>query len=72
MNIPVLITDRLILRPLELADADSIQKLFPRWEIVRFLVAEIPIPPMGPKYSFVTLRFPLWRRVESGIGRLGR
>jgi [ribosomal protein S5]-alanine N-acetyltransferase len=44
MNVPVLTTARLILRPLELADASSIQKRFPRWEIVRFLVAEIPWP----------------------------
>ena len=44
MNIPVLTTDRLILRPLQLADACAIQKLFPRWEIVRFLVADIPWP----------------------------
>ncbi|MEW6642754.1 MAG: GNAT family N-acetyltransferase [Pseudomonadota bacterium] len=44
MNIPVLTTTRLVLRPLELADAASIQKRFPRWEIVRFLVAEIPWP----------------------------
>jgi ribosomal-protein-alanine N-acetyltransferase len=47
MNVPVLTTDRLILRPLELADADSIQKRFPRWEIVRFLVADIPWPYPG-------------------------
>jgi ribosomal-protein-alanine N-acetyltransferase len=44
MNVPALTTDRLILRPLELADAAPIQKRFPRWEIVRFLVAEIPWP----------------------------
>jgi RimJ/RimL family protein N-acetyltransferase len=44
MNVPVLTTTRLILRPLELADAGAIQKQFPQWEIVRFLVAEIPWP----------------------------
>lgn len=47
MNVPVLTTDRLILRPLELADADFIQKRFPRWEVVRFLVADIPWPYPG-------------------------
>ncbi len=40
----VLTTARLILRPLELADADAIQALFPRWEIVRFLAANVPWP----------------------------
>lgn len=44
MNVPTLTTARLILRPLELADAASIQKQFPQWEIVRFLVAQIPWP----------------------------
>jgi ribosomal-protein-alanine N-acetyltransferase len=31
-------TERLILRPQELADAEQIQALFPQWEIVRFLM----------------------------------
>jgi [ribosomal protein S5]-alanine N-acetyltransferase len=44
MTIPVLTTDRLILRPLELADAGAIQQLFPRWDIVRYLVADVPWP----------------------------
>jgi hypothetical protein len=30
-------TPRLALRPLELADAEQAQKLFPTWEIVKFL-----------------------------------
>ena len=74
MNVPVLTTDRLILRPLELADAYSIQKRFPRWEVVRFLVADIPWPYPGDGANglFVKLRFPLCRRVESGTGRSGR
>ncbi len=37
-------TPRLILRPLELADADQAQKLFPHWEIVKFLAHVIPWP----------------------------
>lgn len=54
MSVPVLTTDRLVLRPLELADAGSIQKHFPRWEIVRFLVAEIPWPyPADGAENFV-------------------
>jgi [ribosomal protein S5]-alanine N-acetyltransferase len=35
--IPVLETTRLLLRPLELVDAEQSQKLFPHWEIVRYL-----------------------------------
>jgi ribosomal-protein-alanine N-acetyltransferase len=41
---PPLRTDRLILRPLELADAEQVQQLFPQWEIVRLLNARIPWP----------------------------
>ncbi len=37
-------TDRLILRPLELADAEQIQELFPHWEIVKYLQNRIPWP----------------------------
>jgi RimJ/RimL family protein N-acetyltransferase len=33
---------RLILRPLDLSDADAVQDLFPRWEIVRFLANNVP------------------------------
>jgi RimJ/RimL family protein N-acetyltransferase len=41
---PVLTTSRLVLRPLELADADAVQARFPRWEIVRFLDRHVPWP----------------------------
>ena len=41
---PVLETPRLILRPLELADADEAQRLFPHWEIVRYLANQVPWP----------------------------
>jgi RimJ/RimL family protein N-acetyltransferase len=42
-------TERLILRPLALDDADQIQALFPQWEIVRFLrdIVPWPYPPNG-------------------------
>jgi len=42
--IPGLETDRLLLRPLQLADATQTQLLFPKWEIVRFLNASVPWP----------------------------
>lgn len=41
---PTLYTERLILRPLELADADAIQQQFPQWEVVRYLNAFVPWP----------------------------
>ncbi|HEX5226843.1 MAG TPA: GNAT family N-acetyltransferase [Bryobacteraceae bacterium] len=37
-------TPRLLLRPLELADAAEAQKLFPHWEIVQYLTSQIPWP----------------------------
>ena len=37
-------TARLFLRPLQLADADRIQRLFPHWEIVRYMASAIPWP----------------------------
>jgi [ribosomal protein S5]-alanine N-acetyltransferase len=42
--IRVLETERLWLRPLELADAEQVQPLFARWEVVRFLNDKVPWP----------------------------
>jgi [ribosomal protein S5]-alanine N-acetyltransferase len=42
--IPTLETPRLILRPLELADAEQAQLLFPQWEVVRYLTKAVPWP----------------------------
>jgi RimJ/RimL family protein N-acetyltransferase len=42
--VPMLETERLILRPLELADAEQIQRLFARWEIVQYLNGRVPWP----------------------------
>src|SRR5262245_59858268 len=48
------IGSRLFLRPLDLADADALQQIFPRWEIVRFLGLEIPWPyPQGGALTFI-------------------
>ncbi|QQX61634.1 GNAT family N-acetyltransferase [Pseudomonas chlororaphis] len=41
---PTLYTAHLILRPLELADAEAIQQQFPHWEVVRYLNARVPWP----------------------------
>lgn len=51
---PTLETARLLLRPLELADAAEVQILFPQWEIVRYLNRQrVPWPyPADGAYSF--------------------
>ena len=41
---PTLETLRLLLRPLELADAEQVQAIFPHWEVVRFLAGRVPWP----------------------------
>jgi RimJ/RimL family protein N-acetyltransferase len=41
---PTLYTERLILRPLQLADADAVQQLFPHCDVVRYLNAAVPWP----------------------------
>jgi [ribosomal protein S5]-alanine N-acetyltransferase len=51
--VPFLETKRLFLRPLELADAEQAQVLFPQWEIVRYLNHRVPWPyPADGVYSF--------------------
>jgi RimJ/RimL family protein N-acetyltransferase len=41
---PALETERLLLRPLELADAEQVQRIFPQWQIVKYLNAIVPWP----------------------------
>ena len=51
---PALETPRLLLRPLDLADAEQIQIVFPDWEIVRHLAAQVPWPyPPDGAYRFI-------------------
>jgi [ribosomal protein S5]-alanine N-acetyltransferase len=42
--IATLQTKRLFLQPLQLADAERTQRLFPQWEMVTFLNKQIPWP----------------------------
>ena len=44
MQIPTLYTERLLLTPLAAEDASQIQLLYPRWEIVRYMVSSVPWP----------------------------
>lgn len=63
---PQLETRRLLLRPLELADAEQTQILFPQWEIVRYLAKRVPwpYPPDGAYRHFHDIVLPA---VECGV-----
>ena len=53
MTQPILETPRLVLRPLQLADAERAQVLFPHWEIVRYLANRVPWPyPQDGAYIY--------------------
>lgn len=43
-TLPSLNTPRLLLEPLCLADAEAIQRVFPQWEVVRYLSCQVPWP----------------------------
>jgi len=60
-------TARLILKPLELADAPQIQAAFPRWEIVRYLANRVPwpYPPHGAEQFLREVALP---QMESNEG----
>ena len=60
-------TERLILRPLEIADADQIQQLFPHWEIVRYLLNRVPwpYPPDGALQYCRDIALPQMERGEA-------
>ena len=51
---PVLHTPRLILRPVRSKDAPVIQRLFPQWDVVRWLDVKVPWPyPADGATAFV-------------------
>lgn len=64
---PLLETQRLVLRPLELADAPAIQRLFPQWEIVRYLanIVPWPYPPDGAEKFIREMALPAAERGEA-------
>jgi len=57
---PELQTTRLLLKPLELADAPQTQQLFPHWEIVRYLrnIVPWPYPPDGAHNYYENIALP--------------
>jgi RimJ/RimL family protein N-acetyltransferase len=64
--VPMLETERLILRPLELADAPQVQALFANWEVVRLLNAAVawPYPEDGVLSHFQESALPGMARGE--------
>jgi ribosomal-protein-alanine N-acetyltransferase len=64
---PQLHTDRLRLRPLEIADAEQVQILFPQWEIVRYLANRVPwpFPPDGARSFYRDVALPAAERGEA-------
>ena len=60
-------TERLILRPLELADADGIQEQFPHWKVVRYLLNRVPwpYPPDGALQFCREVALPQMERGEA-------
>ncbi|MGY6269320.1 GNAT family N-acetyltransferase [Achromobacter denitrificans] len=61
---PALATARLVLRPLDIQDADAIQRIFPQWEVVRFLADQVPwpYPPDGARAYLEQAAIPAMRR----------
>ncbi|PKH12669.1 GNAT family N-acetyltransferase [Pseudomonas fluorescens] len=63
---PTLLTERLILRPLVLGDAEAIQQQFAHWEVVRYLNAMVPwpYPADGARRYLEELALPAMARGE--------
>lgn len=68
---PTLYTERLILRPLTLEDAEGVQQQFPHWEVVRYLNAQVPwpYPADGARSYLEHVALPAMARGRNGIGR---
>lgn len=67
MPTPRLETRRLLLRPLELADAEQMQAIFPQWEVVQYLDAAgvpWPYPPDGALKYCRDIELPAIQRSE--------
>lgn len=64
---PQLETPRLWLRPLELADAEQAQLLFPQWEVVRYLANQVawPFPSDGVHAYYRDVALPAAERGDA-------
>jgi len=64
---PQLETRRLLLRPIELADAAQVQALFPQWEIVKYLAKAVPwpYPPDGVLAYYRDVAIPAMEHNEA-------
>ena len=62
-----LTTERLLLMPLKLKDAEQTQKLFPQWEIVQYLAALVPwpYPPDGAYRYYRDVALPAVARRDA-------
>ncbi len=64
-NMDSLETPRLLLRPVELADAAQVQRIFPHWEVVRYLVGvPWPYPADGALTYYRDVALPAMDREE--------
>lgn len=56
----MLTTSRLILRPVQMSDVAIEQKIFPDWEVVKYLNAKVPwpFPDNGVEQYFTETLFP--------------
>jgi len=71
---PPLDTTRLLLRPVELADAQQIQTTFPRWAIVKRLNSKVPwpYPPDGALTFLRDVALPAIERGDEWIWTIRR
>lgn len=69
---PSLETRRLLLCPIALADAEQVQKIFPQWEIVRYLANRVPwpYPPDAAHNFYRDVALPSVERGEAWIWTL--
>lgn len=60
-------TARLLLKPLELADATQVQVLFPRWDVVKYLNVGVPwpYPPDGAEQFIREVALPQMEQGEA-------
>jgi RimJ/RimL family protein N-acetyltransferase len=63
---PLIESQRLLLQPLKLSDAEQAQQIFPHWEIVRYLNNRVPwpYPPDGALTYYRDVALPAIERGE--------